>query len=196
MFGSINQRLSSRYCYHHSSFKASKTVVRVVDEKDLQSLTIGAAVDANIVAADGMSSASSSVGDCTGYYKSAILMLMLKVKGITTAASTSTCSSSQAWMNTVPLRFKESRGDRKAHVQLQAFARKQLNNRKRIIKEVEFPVTQEPEESEGCERRELALRNAIESLDGDDAGIAGVGENLAGASNDDDDDDDNEDDDA
>ncbi|KAI8594267.1 hypothetical protein EDD21DRAFT_449499, partial [Dissophora ornata] len=50
--------------------------------------------------------------------------------------------------------------------QLQACARKELNNRKPIIEEVEFLVTQELEESEGGESRELALVNVIERLDG------------------------------
>ncbi|KAF8923236.1 hypothetical protein BGZ58_003213 [Dissophora ornata] len=60
----------------------------------------------------------------------------------------------------------ESRGNPEAHVQLQACARKQLNNRKRIVEEVEFLVTQELEESQGCQSRELALTNAMERLDG------------------------------
>ncbi|KAF8936167.1 hypothetical protein BGZ58_004491 [Dissophora ornata] len=133
--------------------------------------------------------------------------------------------------------FKESKGGHKANVQLHAGARKQLNNRNRIIK-VEFLVTQELEESEGGKSRELALRNAMERLDDvrvqykwsinqlvkycrqqnegrrmskgkakamamanaktkvkDDTGSAGVGENLAGATNDDYDGDDGGDDD-
>ncbi|KAI8594931.1 hypothetical protein EDD21DRAFT_392525 [Dissophora ornata] len=57
-----------------------------------------AAVDANIATGDGISSASSSVGDCIGYDKSAILML--KVKGITTTASTSTCNSRHTAVST------------------------------------------------------------------------------------------------
>ncbi|KAF8917318.1 hypothetical protein BGZ58_005123, partial [Dissophora ornata] len=68
---------------------------------------------------------------------------------------------------------------------LQACARKELNNRKPIIEEVEFLVTQELEESEGGESRELALGK-------DDAGSAGTGENVAGATNGDSDDDDND----
>ncbi|KAF8921785.1 hypothetical protein BGZ58_003853, partial [Dissophora ornata] len=53
-------------------------------------------------------------------------------------------------MNSVPFEsFKEHRGGPESHVQLQACARKQLNNKKRIIEEMQFPVTQELEESEG-----------------------------------------------
>ncbi|KAI8604648.1 hypothetical protein EDD21DRAFT_365761 [Dissophora ornata] len=46
-------------------------------------------------------------------------------------------------------------------MQLQACARKQLNNRRLIIEEAEFLVTREMGESESDQSRKLALWNAI-----------------------------------
>ncbi|KAF8936181.1 hypothetical protein BGZ58_004505 [Dissophora ornata] len=119
-----------------------------------------------------------------------MLMLMLKVKGITSTASISTCS------NRYP---KGSEGDENRELALRNAIERLDGVRVQHTRSVNQLIKYRRRQSEGrrMSKGKGKAKAKAKTMDNDDASSAGAGENLSGATNDDyDDDDDDGDDDA